>query len=138
MQNPPNLRKEVTVSDLTSDACEKDHDLYEGEVQCPCGRIIRSPKEYRVFFMREIGNVVYLLCPNERCYVGELGNITFSIHGRSAKVDRAFFNMLFYSWNSEQLGEKTAKILLEDHLKTIVTRDINWQTISETAKRKKR
>ena len=98
--------------------------------QCPCGRLIRSPREYGIFLFNVRGHEINILCPNEVCHLGELGRIRFTTKGRSWSVEEASFNSFFLSWNSDRLGEERTKALLESHLKSVID-GIDWLSLMD-------
>gem|GEM_PF-6995905 len=99
-------------------------------VQCPCGRLIRSPREYRIFLFNIREHEINILCPNEGCYLGELGRIEFVTKARSWVIEEASFNSFFLSWNSDRLGEERTKALLESHLKNVIG-GIDWLSVMD-------
>lgn len=109
--------------------CDEEDDY----VQCPCGRLIRSPREYVVFLMNIGEHEISLLCPNEGCYLEELGRIRFTVKGKSRTIEEASFNPFFFSWNSDRLGEERAKALLESHMKNAID-GIDWLSVIDRLK----
>ena len=134
--NPPNTKEEVVEKQPMQNLIdESDYTIDEEGLQCPCGRLIKNPKEYEILFIKKKLYEIHILCPNQGCHLEELGKIRFFLTGKAAKVEEAFFNTFFYSWNSQQLGEEKTKMLLEKHLKTIVAK-IDWQAIIDKTKTK--
>ena len=44
----------------------------EEYVQCPCGRVIKDPEEYKVVYLKHEMREIDILCPNDSCYLREL------------------------------------------------------------------
>lgn len=107
-------------------------------IQCPCGRIIRSTKDYKLIFLRRRALEVDILCPNEICYLKELGYVKFRFNNGEIVLESAEFYPPFVTWNSSRLGfDKTSRILKE-HLKTIVRELIDWNEVKRALKRNKK
>ena len=113
--------------------------LQDGDViQCPCGAIIKDPKGYKLIFLRRGAMEVDILCPNDACYLKELGYIKFELNNGKPKFKKAEFYPPFVTWNTGRLGyEKTLKILKE-HLRKIVTEIIDWDKLKETFNNKQK
>lgn len=106
-------------------------------IQCPCGRIIRGADEYRLVFLRRGAFEVDILCPNEVCYLKELGYVKFRFNDGGIVLESAEFYPPFVTWNSSRLGfEKTSNIL-KKHLRIIVRELINWDEVKRTLGRNK-
>jgi hypothetical protein len=109
---------------------QENQEIENDYAQCPCGRLIRSPKEYSIFLLNLREHEINVLCPNEGCYLGELGRIRFTTKGRSWSIEEASFNSFFLSWNSDRLGEERTKDLLESHLRDVI-RGIDWPSVMD-------
>ena len=105
-----------------------------GFIQCPCGRVIKSPREYRLVFLRRGALEVDILCPNEVCYLKELGYVRFKIDDDSVKFEKAEFYPPFVTWNSSRLGYEKTSRMLKEHLKTIIKELIDWEQVKEVLK----
>lgn len=98
-------------------------------VQCPCGRIIRDAGEYRLVFLRRGAFEVDILCPNEVCYLKELGYVKFRFNDGEIVLESAEFYPPFVTWNSSRLGFEKTSSILKEHLRTIVRELIDWNEV---------
>ena len=100
------------------------------KIQCPRGRIIEDPEEYKVLYLKHEMREIDILCPNDACYLRELGYVKFDIENGKAKFKEASFYPPFVTWNAGRLGFENAEKLLKSHLKHIVER-IDWERIGK-------
>jgi len=100
------------------------------DVQCPCGRKISEASEFHLLFLKKELNEIDVLCPNDSCYLRELGYVRFDVVENKAKFKEASFYPPFVTWNSSQLGKDEAQDALKGLLKDIVRKQINWSKIS--------
>jgi len=107
----------------------------EGKVQCPCGRTIEKPEEYKLLFLKMEMHEIDILCPNDSCYLREIGYIKFDLKDDKPVFKEATFYPPFVTWNMSQLGEKTSG-LLRTQLREIVTRIVDWKKIAGDMTRK--
>jgi len=103
-------------------------------VQCPCGRQINGASEFKLLFLKKELNEIDVLCPNETCYLRELGFIKFDIVDGKPKFREASFYPPFVTWNKSQLGEEETEKSLRKMLKDIVTKYIDWRVLLSEAK----
>jgi len=101
------------------------------KIQCPCGRIIEDPEEYKVVYLKHELKEIDILCPNDSCYLRELGYIKFDIVNGEAKFKEASFYPPFVTWNSGRLGADKAEKILKDHLKRIAKR-VDWERLGRS------
>ena len=101
------------------------------QVQCPCGRTIEKPGDYKVLYLKKELNEIDILCPNDTCYLRELGYIRFEVHNKKVKFKDATFYPPFVTWNSGRMGHEKSEKVLKTHLKEIVTKLIDWDRISK-------
>ena len=99
------------------------------KIQCPCGRVIETPEEYKALYLKHELKEIDILCPNDACYLRELGYVRFEIEGGKAKFKEASFYPPFVTWNSGRLGFETAEKMLKSHLKEVSKR-IDWGRLS--------
>jgi hypothetical protein len=104
------------------------------KVQCPCGRIIEDPNEYKILFLKRELQEIDILCPNDSCYLRELGYVKFEMHNRKAIFKEATFYPPYVTWNAGRLGAENSEKSLKDHLREIVTRVIDWEKIERGMK----
>ncbi len=107
--------------------------MSEDNIQCVCGRVIRDPSEYKLLYLRKEEREIDILCPNDACYLRELGFIKFEVVEGRPRVVKATFYSPFVTWNSARLGRERVAEILKQHLREIVKKHINWDKIlSET------
>lgn len=104
-------------------------------IECPCGTVIESPARYALLFLKKELLEIDILCPNETCYLRELGYVRFDMSGQEIAFKEASFYPPFVTWNATQLGKEQTQEALKKHLKEIVTKHIRWNEIAETTKR---
>lgn len=107
----------------------------EDVIQCVCGRVIKSPAEYKILFLKKESRELDILCPNDTCYLRELGFIQFEVVEGKPKVKKAAFYPPFVTWNVARLGKEKATRLLKQHLQEIVKKYIDWSKVVEEAKK---
>lgn len=107
----------------------------ENLIQCVCGRIIKDPSEYKVIFIKKENREIDILCPNDTCYLRELGFITFNVKGGKPKITKATFYSPFVTWNIARLGKEKAMKLLKQHLQSLIKMHIDWPKIVEEVKK---
>ncbi len=100
-------------------------------LQCPCGRWIESPSDYKLMFLKKLDMEIDILCPNDACYLKELGCITFKIENGKLVWKEAKFYPPYVTWNYSQLGKKKAEKIMREHLKKIVTERVEWKKVKE-------
>jgi len=100
------------------------------KVQCPCGRTIEGPSDYRVLYLKKELREIDILCPNDACYLRELGYVRFDFEGKEAKFKEAAFYPPFVTWNAGRLGSENVDKALKDHLRQIVTDVVDWKRIT--------
>jgi len=103
--------------------------MSEGAVQCPCGRYIANASEYKMIFLKKELNEIDILCPNDNCYLRELGYIRFEMKEGKPVFKEATFYPPFVTWNVSQLGKENANKHLKDMLREIVTKHITWDLL---------
>ncbi len=106
--------------------------VQEGKyLQCPCGRIYKSPDEYRIVFLKKDQCEIDILCANPACHLKELGYVRFKIdkEQKKVRVEIASFYPPYVTWNATRLGREEALRLLEKHLRYIIERRIDWKKI---------
>ncbi len=102
-------------------------------IQCPCGRVIEDPDEYKVLFLKRELQEIDVLCPNDSCYLRELGYIKFEVVEGKAKFLEASFYPPFVTWNSGRLGADEAEVKLKNHLK-MIAKKIDWARLIQPPK----
>ncbi len=102
-------------------------------LQCPCGREYRSPDEYKIVFVKKDQCEIDILCANPACHLKELGYIKFKADKEKGKihVEIASFYPPYVTWNAARLGKDKALKQLDQHLRYIVEKRIDWKKIME-------
>ncbi len=102
-------------------------------IQCPCGRFIKAPSEYKLLYLKKEQNEIDILCPNDVCYLRELGFVKFKVDEKRKKImlETAAFYPPFVTWNAARLGADKAHNILKQHLREIVTKYIDWNRVKE-------
>ncbi len=103
------------------------------KIQCPCGRMIENGDEYKVLYLKHEMREIDILCPNDACYLRELGYVKFDLQKSEAKFREASFYPPFVTWNSGRLGFDDAEKKLKIHLSDIVKK-IDWKRIGRETK----
>ncbi len=104
------------------------------KIQCPCGRSIEDASDYKLLFLKKEMNEIDILCPNDACYLRELGFVLFSIKNENPQLNKAKFYVPYVTWNAAQLGEEKSRKKLREHLITLVKKEIDWDKIIEDIK----
>ena len=105
-------------------------------IQCVCGRIIKDASEYKLLFLKKERNEIDILCPNDTCYLRELGFIQFElVEGGKPRITKATFYSPFVTWNTARLGKEKAMAMLKQQLRDIVKKYINWDKIATEARK---
>jgi hypothetical protein len=99
---------------------------------CPCGRKIEAASEFKLLYLKKELNEIDILCPNDNCYLREVGYIKFEIVEGKPKFKEASFYPPFVTWNASQLGREKAIEELKKVLKDLVNR-IDWALIKAPA-----
>lgn len=95
---------------------------------CPCGRKIEDPSELKLLYLKKELNEIDILCPNDNCYLREVGYIKFEIIDGKPKFKEASFYPPFVTWNASQMGRDLAIEELKKTLRKLVER-IDWSMI---------
>ncbi len=95
---------------------------------CPCGRRIEDASEFKLLYLKKELNEIDILCPNDNCYLREVGYIKFEIVDGKPRFKEASFYPPFVTWNASQMGRDAAIVELKNTLKKLVER-IDWAMI---------
>lgn len=103
----------------------------EKTLQCPCGKKYASPDEYKLVFVKKDQCEIDILCANPACHLKELGYVKFGIDKarNKAYIEIASFYPPYVTWNATRLSKEDALKLLEQHLRYIVEKRIDWRKI---------
>jgi len=92
--------------------------------------MIEDPEEYKVLYLKHELKEIDILCPNDSCYLRELGYLKFDLREGKATFKEASFYPPFVTWNAGRLGFEIVENLLKSHLKKIAER-IDWKRLSK-------
>jgi len=101
-------------------------------IRCPCGVPIERPEQYHLIFLKKELHEIDILCPNEACYLRELGFLRFHMNGEEAVFDEGAFYPPFVTWNASQIGSEIANGVLTQHIKKLVKEQIDWIDIAQS------
>ncbi len=112
--------------------------MSETTVQCPCGHTIEDYRKYLLLYLKKEMEEIDILCPNEYCYLRELGFLKFKVTETGViNFDKGRFYAPFVTWNATRIsGEMTVKIL-KQHLIDIVEKSVRWDKVRKNALTKK-
>ncbi|MFX1284073.1 MAG: hypothetical protein ACFFB5_10480 [Promethearchaeota archaeon] len=113
-------------------ALQKTENSQKNTVQCPCGKMIESTEDYQLLFLKKEMNEIDILCPNDTCYLRELGFITFEkidTPKKQIKLNQAVFYVPFVTWNATRLTEKKAAEILKKQLIDLVQNHVEWHKL---------
>lgn len=107
----------------------------EIKLQCPCGKEYSSPNEYDIVFIKKDQCEIDILCSNPACFLKELGYVKFKVDkdAYKVKIEIASFYPPYVTWNATRLGKEKALGMLENHLRTILERALDWRKIVSDA-----
>ncbi|MHA2297731.1 MAG: hypothetical protein ACXADA_17010 [Candidatus Hodarchaeales archaeon] len=106
------------------------------QIQCPCGQVIIDSSEYQLLFLKKEMNEIDISCPNEYCYLRELGFITFKWEKGDIVLDKGRFYAPFVTWNATKMSEEQTIKKLKKHLVDICEKHVQWDRIKPIADRK--
>jgi len=111
----------------------------EEHIQCPCGRVIKSASEYKTLYLKKEVYEIDIICPNDTCYLRELGYIKFRIgEDNKIKITYAAFYPPFVTWNAARLGKEKANTMLKEHLRDLVKNYIDWDKVKRVTEEAER
>jgi hypothetical protein len=107
-------------------------------IQCPCGQIIEDFSKYHTLYLKKDLGEIDILCPNEFCYLRELGFLKFEINESD---DIVFHKGRFYSpyvtWNATRMSEEKTIERLREHLIGITEKLVSWKKVKLDYRQKK-
>ncbi|MFX0209782.1 MAG: hypothetical protein ACFFDT_27620 [Candidatus Hodarchaeota archaeon] len=73
-----------------------------------------------------------ILCPNEYCYLRELGFLKFTIdESGHIQFNTGRFYAPFVTWNATRMSEETIVEMLKQHLIEITEKHVSWKKVKE-------
>jgi hypothetical protein len=99
------------------------------QIQCPCGHFIPDYKEYQLLFLKKDMKEIDILCPNEFCYLRELGFLKFNIENGKIILEKGRFYAPYVTWNATRMTEEKTVKILREHLVDITEKHVQWDSI---------
>ena len=99
-------------------------------IQCPCGQTIEDYSKYQTIYLKKELGEIDILCPNEFCYLRELGFLKFEIN-RSMEIefDKGRFYSPYVTWNATRMSEEKTVKILKQHLIDITEKLVSWEKV---------
>ncbi len=94
-------------------------------LECPCGAKILHHGELRLEWKRENESQVHIICPDDSCYLREVGHIRFERNGHEVRLKKVMFYPPFSSWNLARLGRERGNKLLKLLARELVKRKVS-------------
>jgi len=98
-------------------------------LECPCGAKIVHQGELRLVWPQKDENQLYILCPDDSCYLKEVGYILLRRGGNEVRLNRVIFYPAFSSWNLARLGRERGNSLLKQLAKELRKRRVSWEDL---------
>ena len=105
---------------------EKKH-----QIQCPCGKFIPDYTEYLLLYLKKDMKEIDILCPNEYCYLRELGFLKFYVENGQIKLEKGRFYAPYVTWNATRMSEEKTVEILRQHLVEITEKHVQWEIIKK-------
>ncbi|MFX0013148.1 MAG: hypothetical protein ACFFB2_04910 [Promethearchaeota archaeon] len=104
--------------------------MSESEIQCPCGQYIEDYSKYLLLHLKKEMGEIDILCPNEFCYLRELGFLKFHVDTNGKiKFDVGRFYAPYSTWNATRITEEATVKILKQHLIDITEKLVDWVKI---------
>jgi len=101
-------------------------------LECPCGARIAHPDELRFVWIGREKDRLDILCPDDSCYLREVGCIEFKRCGDEVRLKGVTFYRPFSSWNLSRLGRERGNKLLRDLARGLVRRKLSWTQLDRS------
>ncbi len=112
--------------------------LTDQVIQCPCGQFIENYSQYHLLYLKKEMEEIDILCPNDYCYLRELGFLKFTIdESGHIHFDKGRFYAPFVTWNATRMSEETIVEILRQHLIEITEKHVSWKKVKEDFLKKK-
>lgn len=99
-------------------------------IQCPCGQDINKFNQYTLLYLKKDIGEIDILCPNEYCYLRELGYLKIEIiDKKEIKFEKGKFYSPYVTWNATRLTEDHTRNILRSHLIDITEKLVQWDKI---------
>ena len=101
-------------------------------IQCPCGQLIDDSSKYQLLYLKKEMEEIDILCPNDYCYLRELGFLKFKIdESNHIHFDKGRFYAPFVTWNATRMSEEKTIDILKQHLIEITEKNVSWKKVKE-------
>ncbi|UCE12987.1 MAG: hypothetical protein JSV04_12445 [Candidatus Heimdallarchaeota archaeon] len=106
--------------------------MSQQEIQCPCGQYIEDYSKYLLLHLKKEMGEIDILCPNEFCYLRELGFLKFGID-ESGEIDFDIgrFYAPYSTWNATRITEESTVKILKQHLIDITEKLVDWDKVKK-------
>ncbi|NHJ01163.1 MAG: hypothetical protein EAX86_03430 [Candidatus Heimdallarchaeota archaeon] len=112
--------------------------MSETAVQCPCGYTIEDYRNYLLLYLKKEMEEIDILCPNEYCYLRELGFLKFNVtETGEIKFKKGRFYAPFVTWNATRMSSEMTVKILKQHLIDITEKSVRWDKVKRGAISKK-
>ncbi len=98
-------------------------------LECPCGAKIVHQGELRLALTQRGETQLYILCPDNSCYLREVGYIRFKRDGDKVRLNKVIFYPPFSSWNIARLGRERGSKLLRQLAAALMKREVSWKEL---------
>ncbi len=103
------------------------------EIQCPCGQTIEDYKKYLLLYLKKDMGEIDILCPNEYCYLRELGFLKFNVDDfGKINFEKGRFYAPYSTWNATRISEVSTVDILRQHLINIAEKLVDWEKIRKS------
>ena len=101
-------------------------------IQCPCGQNIKDYNDYLLLFLKKNMGEIDILCPNDYCYLRELGFLKFDISESEEVIfEKGRFYAPYVTWNATKMSEAATLRILKQHLIDITEKVVDWERIKK-------
>lgn len=106
-------------------------------IQCPCGQLIEDYTKYSLLYLKKDQNEIDIGCPNDYCYLRELGFLKFDID-ETGKInfEKGRFYAPYVTWNATRMTEDNTVRVLKQHLIDITEKHVQWDKVIKDFKKK--
>lgn len=106
--------------------------MSQEEIQCPCGQYIEDYSKYLLLHLKKEMGEIDILCPNEFCYLRELGFLKFRIDkAGEIEFDIGRFYAPYSTWNATRITEESTVKILKQHLIDITEKLVDWEKVKK-------
>ena len=100
------------------------------------GRLVGPPEtddlhEKVELYLKKDMKEIDILCPNEYCYLRELGFLKFNVENGLIKLEKGRFYAPYVTWNATRMSEEKTVEILKQHLVEITEKHVHWEIIKK-------